>query len=91
MAGECGWSGLAYINNPHRAWINGPGAFNTATIAHEMGHAVAIQLGHASRSSYENESVADCLAGAFAKHAQGDGSLEAGVTPRFRFTISFTR
>ena len=47
-------------------------------IAHEMGHAVAIQLGHVSRSSYENESVADCLAGAFAKHAQGDGSLEQG-------------
>ena len=47
-------------------------------IAHEMGHAVAIQLGHASRVSYENESVADCLAGAFAKHAQGDGSLESG-------------
>ena len=47
-------------------------------IAHEMGHAVAIQLGYESRVSYENESVADCLAGAFAKHAQGDGSLEAG-------------
>jgi predicted metalloprotease len=47
-------------------------------IAHEMGHAVAIQLGHESRLSYENESVADCLAGAFAKHAQGDGSLEPG-------------
>jgi len=47
-------------------------------IAHEMGHAVAMQLGHASRVSYENESVADCLAGAFAKHAQSDGSLEKG-------------
>src|SRR5690242_18324755 len=47
-------------------------------IAHEMGHAVAIQLGHASRVSYQNESVADCLAGAFAKHAQADGSLESG-------------
>ena len=34
----CGWSGLAYIGNPHRAWINGTGAFKTATIAHEMGH-----------------------------------------------------
>jgi hypothetical protein len=47
-------------------------------IAHEMGHAVAMQLGHVSGSSYENESVADCLAGAFAKHAQSDGSLEKG-------------
>ena len=47
-------------------------------IAHEMGHAVAMQLGHASRVSYENESVADCLAGAFAKQAQKDGSLEKG-------------
>jgi M6 family metalloprotease-like protein len=35
---SCGWSGLAYINNPHKAWINGTGSFNTATIAHEMGH-----------------------------------------------------
>jgi uncharacterized protein len=42
-------------------------------IAHEVGHAVAMQLGHASRNSYQNESVADCLAG-----AGKDGSLEAG-------------
>jgi hypothetical protein len=34
----CGWSGLAYIGNPHRSWINGTGAFKTTTIAHEMGH-----------------------------------------------------
>jgi uncharacterized protein len=47
-------------------------------IAHEMGHAVAMQLGVQSRVTYENESVADCLAGAFAKHAQRDGSLEDG-------------
>jgi uncharacterized protein len=47
-------------------------------IAHEMGHAVAIQLGHESRSSYENESTADCLAGAFAEQSQRDGSLEKG-------------
>src|SRR6185369_4725721 len=46
--------------------------------AHEMGHAVAMQLGHASRSSYDNEATADCLAGAFAKRSQSDGSLEAG-------------
>src|SRR6185312_16626601 len=47
-------------------------------IAHEMGHAVAMQLGHRSRNSYENESTADCLAGAFAKQAGKDGQLEAG-------------
>jgi predicted metalloprotease len=47
-------------------------------IAHEIGHAVAIQLGDASRDSYENESTADCLAGAFALQAQKDGQLENG-------------
>jgi predicted metalloprotease len=47
-------------------------------IAHEVGHAVAMQLGHASRNSYQNESVADCLAGAFANQAGKDGSLEPG-------------
>jgi hypothetical protein len=35
---SCGWSGLAYIGSPHKAWINGTGSFSTATIAHEMGH-----------------------------------------------------
>ena len=47
-------------------------------IAHEMGHAVAIQLGFTSRVAYENEATADCLAGAFAKHADNTGSLEDG-------------
>ena len=47
-------------------------------VAHEMGHAVAIQLGHVSPLTYENESVADCLAGAFARRADAEGSLEAG-------------
>jgi len=47
-------------------------------IAHEMGHAVAIQLGFNSPSAYENESAADCLAGAFAEHADRSGSLEKG-------------
>jgi predicted metalloprotease len=47
-------------------------------IAHEMGHAVAMQLGHASRISYQNEATADCLAGAFTQHASKDGSLEKG-------------
>jgi predicted metalloprotease len=57
-------------------------------IAHEMGHAVAMQLGHVSRSSYDNESVADCLAGAFARHAQGDGSLEQGDVEEAVFGMS---
>jgi hypothetical protein len=35
--GSCGWSGLAYVGY-HRAWINGPGAFSTLVVAHEMGH-----------------------------------------------------
>jgi predicted metalloprotease len=47
-------------------------------IAHEMGHAVAMQLGHQSRNSYTNESTADCLAGAFAKQSEHDGYLEKG-------------
>ena len=47
-------------------------------IAHEVGHAVAIQLGHESRISYQNEAAADCLAGAFARHADSNGALERG-------------
>ena len=47
-------------------------------IAHEMGHAVAMQLGYYSRRSYDNESVADCLAGAFTKWADRAGSIEDG-------------
>ena len=47
-------------------------------IAHEMGHAVAIQLGYESPVAYENEAAADCLAGAFARHADKSGSLEKG-------------
>lgn len=47
-------------------------------IAHEMGHAVAMQLGHVSRSTYANEATADCLAGAFAQQADRDRTLEEG-------------
>lgn len=47
-------------------------------IAHEMGHSVTAQLGKRYRSSYEVESAADCLTGAFARHAERDGSLEDG-------------
>ena len=47
-------------------------------IAHEMGHAVAAEVGFAPRDSYENEATADCLAGAFAQHAEQQGELEKG-------------
>jgi predicted metalloprotease len=47
-------------------------------IAHEMGHAVSLQLGYRSRSTYAMEATADCLAGAFTEQAQRDGSLEPG-------------
>jgi uncharacterized protein len=47
-------------------------------IAHEMGHAVATQLGAIYRSTFKNEQIADCLTGAFALQAQIDGSLERG-------------
>lgn len=57
-------------------------------IAHEMGHAVAMQLGHRSRNSYENESTADCLAGAFAYQAQRDKTLEAGDREEAIFGMS---
>lgn len=57
-------------------------------IAHEMGHAVAFQLGYRSRSSYENERAADCLAGAFARHAARDGSLEDGDVEEAFFAMA---
>ena len=47
-------------------------------IAHEMGHAVAMQLHETSRIPYENEAIADCLAGAFTRQSQKDGTLEKG-------------
>ena len=47
-------------------------------IAHEMGHAVAIQLGVQSRATYPNEAIADCLAGAFTDESRRNGSLEKG-------------
>lgn len=57
-------------------------------IAHEMGHAVAMQLGHESRSSYENEATADCLAGAFTQQAGRDSSLEKGDIEEAFFGMS---
>jgi len=57
-------------------------------IAHEMGHAVAQQLGYKYRKSYANEATADCLAGAFARHAATDGSLEEGDIREAEFGMS---
>jgi predicted metalloprotease len=57
-------------------------------IAHEMGHAVAFQLRALSRTSYENEAAADCLAGAFARQAQADGSLEDGDLDEVLFALA---
>ena len=47
-------------------------------IAHEMGHAVSLQLGVRPRTTYANEAIADCLAGAFTEESARDGSLEEG-------------
>jgi predicted metalloprotease len=57
-------------------------------IAHEMGHAVAMQLGDVSRVSYQNEATADCLAGAFAQHSSKDGSLEKGDVEEAEFGMA---
>lgn len=57
-------------------------------IAHEMGHAVAQQLGHKYRKLYANEATADCLAGAFAQHAVTDGSLEQGDIQEAEFGMA---
>ena len=57
-------------------------------VAHEMGHAVAMQLGHVSRDSYENESIADCLAGAFAEYSGREGTLEDGDLDEAFYAIS---
>ena len=47
-------------------------------IAHEMGHAVATQLGADSPVPYYNEATADCLAGVFTRRSARNGSLESG-------------
>jgi len=57
-------------------------------IAHEMGHAVAQQLGYRYRKLYANEATADCLAGAFTQHAATKGSLELGDIREAEFGMS---
>ena len=57
-------------------------------VAHEFGHAVAFQLGVRSRTSYENEAIADCLAGAFAGQAEEDGRLEDGDVDEAFFAMA---
>ena len=70
LAGEAKITGAALGSDGDMAAVG--------IIAHEMGHAVAAQLGVRFRSSYASESAADCLAGAFANYAQREGSLEKG-------------
>ena len=57
-------------------------------IAHEMGHAVAAQLDDWSDFPYENEATADCLAGAFTKQSEKDGTLEKGDLEEAFFGLS---
>ena len=60
-------------------------------IAHEMGHAAAIQLGIASRVTYNNEAVADCMAGTFVRRLQEDtslGTLEEGDVDEALFGVA---
>ena len=60
-------------------------------IAHEIGHAAALQLGFASRVSYNNEAVADCLAGNFVRQLQADttlGTLEPGDLDEALFGVA---
>jgi uncharacterized protein len=60
-------------------------------IAHEMGHAAAIQLGIASRTTYTNEAVADCMAGTFVGRLEQDsslGTLEAGDVEEALFGVA---
>jgi len=55
------------------------GDYAVATvIAHEWGHAVQIQLGLLRGSLLQVELQADCLAGAYTKHADSNGILEQG-------------
>ena len=65
-------------NNAARALGTDGDMAAVGIIAHEMGHAVAAQLDDWSDVPYENEAAADCLAGAFAKQSEKDGSLEKG-------------
>ena len=65
-------------NNAARALGTDGDMAAVGIIAHEMGHAVAAQLDDWSDVPSENEAAADCLAGAFAKQSEKDGSLEKG-------------
>ena len=57
-------------------------------IAHEMGHSVALQLGRMTRDSYQVEAIADCFAGAFARHSDREGLLEDGDTEEAFFAMA---
>jgi predicted metalloprotease len=57
-------------------------------LAHEWGHAVALQLGIEHRLPVLNEAVADCLAGAVTRQLDQDGYLDPGDLDEARFTFS---
>ena len=44
-------------------------------IAHEIGHAAAMQLGKNPRDTYGKEAIADCMAGTFVRQVQQDSTL----------------
>jgi predicted metalloprotease len=86
-AGYCTARNAIYFDESFLARLSGAAAGQLHTdgdmaaigvIAHEMGHAVVVQLGADSRIPYENEAAADCLAGVFTQQSQHDGTLEAG-------------
>lgn len=57
-------------------------------LAHEWGHAVALQLGLEHRLPVLNEATADCLAGAVTRQLDDDGYLDPGDLDEARFTFS---
>jgi predicted metalloprotease len=57
-------------------------------LAHEWGHAVALQMGLQHRLAVMNEATADCLAGAVTRQLDEDGYLDPGDLEEARFTFS---
>lgn len=57
-------------------------------LAHEWGHAVALQMGIQHRLPVLNEATADCLAGAVTRQLDEDGYLDPGDVEEARFTFS---
>jgi predicted metalloprotease len=57
-------------------------------LAHEFGHAVAIEKGYRQRVSLLAENAADCMAGVIAARAQRDGHIDRGDLEEARFALS---